>query len=258
MLIGLVCLIWGCKTNAVRTDGAIELGGTWGFSIDTNDLGVEERWYETALGDRVTLPGSMTTNGKGFDVDVNTPWTGSIMDSTWFTDDAYAPYRQPGNIKIPYWLQPDKYYKGAAWYQREITIPDTGFEGGAELFLERAHWETRVWIDGSEVGMQNSLGTPHRFDISRYATPGKHTLTIRVDNRVNDINVGINSHSISDHTQSNWNGLVGELAIYPLRATAITDLQLFPDVEGHRVTARLDIQHAGAEGVPATVRLTAI
>src|SRR5690606_22153803 len=79
LLIGLVCLIWGCKTNAVRTDGAIELGGTWGFSIDTNDLGVEERWYETALGDRVTLPGSMTTNGKGFDVDVNTPWTGSIM-----------------------------------------------------------------------------------------------------------------------------------------------------------------------------------
>src|SRR3546814_1362749 len=90
--------------------------------MDPDDLGVEDRWYETELDDQVTLPGSMTTNGKGFDVGINTPWTGGIRDSTWFTADEYEPYRQPGNIKIPYWLQPDKYYKGAAWYQREITI----------------------------------------------------------------------------------------------------------------------------------------
>ncbi|MGV3764315.1 sugar-binding domain-containing protein, partial [Parapedobacter sp.] len=258
LLMGLVFHAWGCKTNAVRTDGAIGLDGTWRFAIDSSDRGVDDRWYETELDDQVKLPGSMTTNGKGFEVSINTPWTGSIMDSTWFTDDAYAPYRQPGNIKIPYWLQPDKYYKGAAWYQREITIPDTGFEGGAELFLERAHWETRVWIDGNEVGMRNSLGTPHRFDISRYATPGKHTLSIRVDNRVKDINVGINSHSISDHTQSNWNGLVGELAIYPLRATAITDMQLFPDIDAHQVKAKLHIRHGGTGGAPATVKVSAI
>src|SRR5690606_2255257 len=157
LLIGLVFHAWGCRTNAVRTDGALELSGTWRFAIDPNDEGMEGRWFETALADQVTLPGSMATNGKGFEVDINTPWTGSIMDSTWFTADEYEPYRQPGNIKVPYWLQPDTYYKGAAWYQREITIPDTGFEEGAELFIERAHWETRVWIDGNEIGMQNSL-----------------------------------------------------------------------------------------------------
>src|SRR3546814_8600747 len=118
--------------NTVRTDDAVELSGTWRFSIDPDDLGVEDRWYETELDDQVTLPGSMTTNGKGFDVGINTPWTGGIRDSTWFTADEYEPYRQPGNIKIPYLLQHDKYYKGAAWYQREITKPDTGFEDGAE------------------------------------------------------------------------------------------------------------------------------
>lgn len=256
LLIGLVFHAWGCRTNAVRTDGALELSGTWRFAIDPNDEGMEGRWFETALADQVTLPGSMTTNGKGFEVDINTPWTGSIMDSTWFTADEYEPYRQPGNIKVPYWLQPDTYYKGAAWYQREITIPDTGFEEGAELFIERAHWETRVWIDGNEIGMQNSLGTPHRFDISEYVKPGKHTLSIRVDNRTKDIDVGQNSHSISDHTQSNWNGMIGELAIYPLQATAVTDLQLFPSIDAHNVTARMRVKHVGAEDVPATVRLT--
>src|SRR3546814_9788819 len=78
VLIGLVCFAWGCKTNTVRTDGALELSGTWRFSMDPDDLGVEDRWYETELDDQVTLPGSMTTNGKGFDVGIKTPWTGEI------------------------------------------------------------------------------------------------------------------------------------------------------------------------------------
>ena len=30
---------------------------------------------------------------------------------------------KPGNIKVPFWLQPTKYYKGAAWYQKEVDIP---------------------------------------------------------------------------------------------------------------------------------------
>ena len=61
----------------------IDLSGTWRFEIDSLDKGMEQHWYSRKLTDAVKLPGSMTTNGKGFDVDVNTPWTGSIMDSTW-------------------------------------------------------------------------------------------------------------------------------------------------------------------------------
>ena len=32
--------------------------------------------------------------------------------------------RQPGNIKIPFWLEPVKYYKGVAWYQKDVEIPE--------------------------------------------------------------------------------------------------------------------------------------
>ena len=39
-----------------------------------------------------------------------------------------APYRQPGNIKLPFWLTPDKYYVGPAWYSRDIVIP-AGWKG---------------------------------------------------------------------------------------------------------------------------------
>lgn len=69
------------------------------------------------------------------------------------------------------------------------------------LFLERPHIETTVWVNGQKTGMQNSLCVPHQYDITRYVRPGKCTITIRVDNRIKEINVGPDSHSITDQTQ---------------------------------------------------------
>ena len=52
----------------------------------------------------------MTSNGLGDDITVETPWTGNIVNKAYFTDEEYAPYRQKGNIKVPFWLQPIKYF----------------------------------------------------------------------------------------------------------------------------------------------------
>ena len=60
----------------------------------------------------------------------------------------------------------------------------------------------------SEVGQGESLSVPHVFDLTEQLSPGEHRITIRVDNRV-QIDVGENSHSVTDHTQTNWNGIVG-------------------------------------------------
>lgn len=244
-LISLLTLFIGCK-GTFNPRHEIDLHGKWRFAMDEKDEGIERKWYEKKLEEEVTLPGSMTTNGKGKEVDVNTPWTGGINDSAWFTEAEYAPYRKAGNVKVPYWLQPTKYYKGAAWYQKDVDIPEKGYEDGAELFIERSHWESTVWIDNKKVGMKNSLATAHRYDLTGLLTPGKHTITIRIDNRVKDIDVGPNSHSISDHTQSNWNGMIGKLYIKPLEKIRITDLQLFPDVQRKEVLAKFKITNKGA------------
>ena len=135
----------------------IDLSGEWRFQVDSLDKGVQEQWFNKNLTDKIKLPGSMTTNGKGNDISVNTPWTGSIVDSSWFTQPQYAKYREPGNIKVPFWLQPVKYYKGAAWYQKKFTVPVSWKGKHIDLFFERCHWETTVWLDGKEIGLQNSL-----------------------------------------------------------------------------------------------------
>ena len=238
-------------------DNKINLSGTWSFQIDSLDKGASERWFDKKLEDNIKLPGSMTTNNKGNDITVTTPWIGSIIDSGWFSKPEYAEYRKPGNIKVPFWLQPVKYYKGAAWYQKTVTIPPSWKGKYLELGIERSHWETTVWVDDQQIGMENSLATAHSFDLSKALTPGNHRLTIRVDNRVKDFDVGPNSHSISDHTQSNWNGMIGELSITAKPAISIQDVQLFPDIKTKKVLVRIQILNAFEKSGTAAINLIA-
>ena len=249
-------LFFSCKPTHDH-ENRIDLSGEWAFQIDSLDKGVQEGWYTRVLKDKIELPGSMTTNDKGNDISLETPWTGNILDSSFFKSDEYAQYRQPGNIKVPFWLQPVKYYKGAAWYQKQITVPDSWENKAVELFIERSHWETTVWVDDQRTGVRNSLGTPHVYDLSKALTPGSHTLTVRIDNRIKDFNVGINSHSITDHTQTNWNGMIGDLFIAARPALHIGDVQLYPDVKNKQVVARVKINNLKGDTIRANLRLVA-
>ncbi|MEN8227771.1 MAG: sugar-binding domain-containing protein [Bacteroidota bacterium] len=224
---------------------SISLEGEWGFRIDSMDVGISEKWYSGSSESTIILPGSMAENRLGYDVTPETEWTGGIVDSSWFTADAYKIYRQPGNLKIPFWLKPVKHYKGPAWYQQEVVIPETWSGKRVILHLERPHWETTLFINDRLAGSQNSLAVPHEYDISSWVSPGKNRISIRVDNR-EIVPVGINAHSISDHTQSNWNGIVGNIYLEARNAISITDVQLFPEIgtNSARVAITLD-NHTG-------------
>src|SRR5882724_989731 len=146
----------------------ISLAGKWLFKIDKMDVGITEEWFSKKLDDEILLPGSMLQNGKGDNVTLETRWTGSIYDSSWFFNPRFAKYRQPGNVKFPFWLTPSKYYVGAAWYQKEIVIPSSWKGQHINLFLERCHTETMVWIDDKKVGTQNSMVAPHQYELSSF------------------------------------------------------------------------------------------
>ncbi|GGB24623.1 sugar-binding domain-containing protein [Puia dinghuensis] len=237
--------------RVLAQEQTIDLSGKWAFAIDSLDKGVAGKWYAKPLADSVVLPGSMTTNGKGDEVTVHTPWTGSIEDSSWFFAPQYAAYRQPGAIKVPFWLQPVKYYKGAAWYRKEVIVPRSWKGKHITLFMERCHWKTTVWIDDHYIGSQNSLATPHVYDLGATLTSGKHTIALRVDNRVQDVNPGENAHSITDHTQTNWNGVTGSLYLSAKPVVHLEDVQLFPDIDRKQVVAVVRV----TKGTPGIVTL---
>jgi hypothetical protein len=214
----------------------LSLAGRWRFDLDCADAGVSGQWFEHALAQKIHLPGSLPEQGVGDEVGLDTPWTGGIVDCSFFEAPQFAKYREPGRICIPFWLQPEKYYAGVAWFQRDVNIPAAWKERRAVLFLERPHWETRVWVDGHFAGANNSLATPHEYDLGRLQ-PGKHTLTIRVDNR-RIIDVGENSHCISDHTQGNWNGIVGRVELRSTPLMWVEDLQVYPHLAAKSVTVK--------------------
>ncbi len=228
-----LCLL-ACLTALA---GTRSLAGRWRFELDRNDAGVQERWFERPLAQRIDLPGSLQNEGFGDDITVDTPWTGDVRIDHWKRAPQYDKYRQPGNIKVPFFLQPKKHYVGPAWYQREMEIPAAWQGKRVVLTLERPHWQTGVWVDGRLIGTNDSLGTPHVYDLGTRLQPGRHTLTIRVDNRLL-IDVGAMAHSVTNHSQGNWNGIIGRIEIAETDPVWIDDLQAYPDPAVKSVTIK--------------------
>lgn len=234
-----IILLLGCSSPV----STIDLSGEWQFQTDPNDRGIDERWYAKALPETVILPGSMVENAKGDDITFDTKWTGSIANPQWYNDPNYAPYVSSDHVRFPFWLQPEKKYTGAAWYRKKISIPANWKEKSVWLTLERPHWESTVWINDVQIGMQNSLAVPHVFDISPYLRTGDNTITVRIDNRIKDIDVGINSHSVTDHTQSNWNGIVGKMFLRATGKIMFDNVEVFPNVKDKTVEIRATVNN---------------
>jgi hypothetical protein len=227
-------------------EDVLSLAGEWRIALDPDDEGLPGRWSQRRLGDVVVLPGAMEAQGYGDDVTVDTEWTGSIVDRSWFTAPRYAPYRRPGNVKIPFWLQPEKHYQGAVWYQKDVEVPGAWKGRPVLLGLERPHWQTMVWMDERPVGSNDSLSTPHEYDLGTQVSPGTHQITVRVDNRM-VVDVGRDSHSVSDHTQGNWNGIVGRIELRATEPVFFEELQVFPRVAARSVTVEGRIGNASGD-----------
>ncbi len=240
----------------------IDLSGQWAFQIDKNDVGINELWFSSNLSDTIQLPGSMPEQLKGDPVGYDTRFTGNTWKEypagkSWVDDENYKPYLSDDKFLYPFWLISDFYYAGAAWYQKEVTIPEDWDGKSIELLLERPHWETRVWVNDNYLGLQNALGVPHRYQLNKFLQTGKNRITICVDNRVKDINVGIDAHSVSDNTQSNWNGIVGEIKLIQKDALYIAAVNIFPDVETKMVKLEVELKNITASLQTGKLKISA-
>ena len=219
---------------ALSAQTVIDLSGQWTFAT-MSDRG------PSSPTETIHLPGSMLTNGKGNDVDIHTPWTGSLYDSSYYFNPYMAKYRVAGNMKFPFFLTPDKHYVGRACYQRTVRIPKAWRRRRVTLFLERPHIETTLLVNGREVGHQMSLSTPHQYDVTDFVRFGKdNDITLLIYNGIENVCVGQDSHSVTDQTQGNWNGVVGRIE---LRAEPIIwRKRVYSDVEKKEVTIVINEQ----------------
>jgi hypothetical protein len=229
-------LVQICTTSGYEE---IDLSGQWNFKLDRDNVGITEKWFSQQLSDKITLPGSLQEQGFGDKPSAKTQWT-SRIGMQLLSDPRFTEYVNSNDFKCPFWLTPDRHYVGRAWYQRQVSIPEAWRDKRIVLYLERPHWKTTVWVDSRQAGSCDSLGAPHEYDLSGLMEPGnKHTLTICVDNDY-VIPVGKDAHSISDQTQSNWNGITGKILLAAGPKVWIDDTQVFPDVVNKCI--KVDIQ----------------
>ena len=178
-------------------------------------IGEKESWHKQSLPDRIKLPGTTDEAGYG-------KKTSGIENSH-------------NGIVGGYLTRVHKYI-GPAWYQREIEISQSWQGQEVELLLERVLWESKVWIDNRFCDAQDSLGTPHLHRLGRL-TPGKHRLTVRVNNaKIHP--VGDIGHCYTEHTQTIWNGIVGRIELRVRGPLSIQRHRIFPSNDG---TVRIDL-----------------
>ena len=183
----------------------IDLSGQWQVKLDAE----KQETMPQAYPETMMLPG--TTSAAGLGMPNPAKETGCLTDA----------YR----------------FEGAAWFMRTFTAGDwTGEQ--PMLTLERTR-KTTVYLDGRPIGHQESLCTPHRYFLPPVHA-GEHTLVIRVDNTDYPTRGG---HLTSPDTQSNWNGITGEISL-TVAHTLLTDLTVRPDlrrgclrVHGHIIGA---------------------
>ena len=211
--------------------------------------------WDLALGDSavytdyVVLPGSLLTNGKGDELSIHTQWTGSLYDSSFYFNPFMKRYQETGRMKFPFFLTPSRHYVGTAWYRRSIYVPADWKGQRVILFLERPHIETTVYVNGEEMGHQLSLSAPHEFDVTDAIQPGmRNELVIKVYNGIENVGVGQDSHSVTDQTQGNWNGIAGRMELQTCpRKLSIRNVQVYPDI--HRRQAKVVVRlESGSEG----------
>lgn len=223
--------------------GATSLAGTWRFALDRSDAGVNAGWFKKPLAANanISLPGILQTQGYGDEITAETKFIAALpRDMRWYLLPQYKQYTTPGKVLVPYLSQPVRHYLGVAWYQRDIDIPANWDGKRVDLFLERTRWQTDVYLDDKLIGSNRSLVAPHEFDLG-IVKPGKHLLSIRIDNSMLKPDYRFDGHSVSDAEGSTWNGIVGRIELTATSPVWIDDAQVFPNIANKTAQVRVNI-----------------
>ena len=163
----------------------IDLSGEWGFCLDGEKRGIAEHFETKDFWDVITLPGSTSCAKKG----------------------------EPNRARETYFLTEVYKFEGYAWYRKIVRFP---FKKKSDLkgkhfylTLERTRIST-VWIDGKCVGSQNNFIAKHVYDLTDYIDSLNPEITIMVSNVDYPTSGG---HMTSQDTQTNWNGILGEISL---------------------------------------------
>lgn len=200
-----------------------DLSGTWDFCLDAEKMGITQEFFAQELKDSIALPGTTAQAKKGMP---------NEKREIGFLTEVYP-------------------FEGYAWFSRKVSIASEEVGQHLELFMERTRL-TRVWVDGTSVGAFDSLTTPHVYDLTDYVTKPEFTLTVMVSNTDYPTSGG---HLTSKDTQTNWNGITGQIRLDVFAQIYLDHITVTPEVRSKKVTVEAVLHDIAGTGqqVPVTV-----
>ena len=209
-------MLFACQTPKESRE-ELSLAGCWELRLDSTDVT-----------EQVQLPGTTDTNQKGYP-----------NNDKEETTHLSRPFR----------------YQGKAWYQKEITIPENWEGKSIWLILERTK-PTQIWVDSIYVGSSDHISTPQEYDLSTYLRAGKHHLTILVDNGLSvPPQLLDNSHAYTESTQTNWNGIIGDLKLEARPQFHIRRIQVYPHADQKTVDVKIKLSNPFEQMIVAAVQI---
>lgn len=225
----------------------LNLNGEWQFEFDPDNAGLRGGW-EDGNADHFSRT-----------IRVPFPWESHLA---WGTED------EAGNdnwFSPEGWLDPDSVTKEnyreaprqtVGWYRREFTAPANWDGRRVYLNVGAADWELRAWVNGVEVGGEESGYLPVSLDVTDALQDGTNTLVIRV-------------HDPQDHSQqpigkqvNNWytrtSGIWQTVWLEPRAEEHIRKVLAQPHLEGKLVTLKVHVEAPdGGEGLSVATDIRA-
>jgi beta-galactosidase/beta-glucuronidase len=223
----------------------LNLNGRWRFTFDPDNEGEQRRWY------RLPHPDSTTASAIGYSSSLsqevstsaaNVIGYPSSLSQDPFTRQIVVPF--PWQSPLSEVCEPD--YKGTAWYQRAVSVPDDWAEKGLRPFLcfGAVDWHARVWVNGRFAGEHAGGYSPFALDISPFVAPGKAaTICVRAyDASDADTPIGKQTYNWYTHSGGIWQTvwLEGRPQTY------IEQVHITPDLDAGRATFAVTV--AGEAG----------
>lgn len=185
-----------------------DLSGIWEFCLDGEKKSIEQAFYNRHFKDTIKLPGTTSEAKKG----------------------TRSTKRETGYLTEPY------HFEGYAWYGREVEVKDYRPGDQIILKLERTR-KSYVWVDGVFVGNCESFCTSHIYDLTTYFKQGRGYLVIMVSNVDYKAPGG---HMTSPDTQTNWNGILGEISLLVYRGVHLKNIFAEPCTKKRQLNIRIN------------------
>lgn len=199
--------------DKMMKDKRMDLAGQWDFSISGTGK----------FDDTITLPSTTEVSKKG----------------SFHVKEEETLY-----------LSRKRSFTGVAGYRREVLIPEDWKGKNIFLYLERTKY-TKVLVDGKMVSESHETVIPQRHNLTEWMTSGFHELIIEVDNdleKYEDFSKTLyNGHQYTEHTQTNWNGIIGEIYLETAESIYITNVFIEKARQEQAFNLKIEIENGQEE-----------